>query len=542
MMGQDEAKTPHGEPERLDLERFRTAWWQRLLREPASYEIARFAVLRLLAFVYLVAFASLAAQLEPLLGARGLLPAARFLEHAHAQLGSDAYWRVPTLFWLGCSDGAMRALCLAGLVLSAAALAGVTHGAVQLALWALYASFVHVGQIFYGYGWELQLLETGMITVFLAPWPVTPPWRGAGPVPQRRVPPVPMWLLRWLVFRVMLGAGLIKLRGDPCWRELTCLDTHFETQPNPNPLSFWFHHAPHAVHVAGVLFTHLAEVVAPWFVFAFRPARRAAGAVIVAFQLTLIASGNYSFFNWVTIVPALACFDDALLARALPQRARAWVLARIEALVPAGAVHRGVTIAYGLLVAVLSIAPIVNLASPRQDMNTNYDPLALVNTYGAFGSIDRERYELILEGTADDLPGPGSTWREYALPCMPGDPARRPCLVSPYQHRLDWQMWFAGIYAHRGATIGQQPWLVHLVWQLLRGEPGPKRLLESDPFPGAPPRAIRVGIWRYVFAPLGAREYWTRWRVGEFLPPVTMSEPALRSYVREYDWPDAPDE
>ncbi|MCL2450814.1 MAG: lipase maturation factor family protein, partial [Polyangiaceae bacterium] len=385
----------------------------------------------------------------------------------------------------------------------------------------------------------------GMIAVFLAPW------RGAGPfglLPRTRAPAITLWLLRWLVFRIMLGAGLIKLRGDPCWLELTCLDTHFETQPNPSPLSPLFHHAPHAVHVAGVLFNHLAELVAPWFVFGFGfPAlRRAAGAVILAFQVTLIASGNLSFLNWLTLVPVLACFDDAWLARTVlsrAPRARAWLLARVDALPPPSRAHSRASIAYALVVCVLSVAPAANLASSHQAMNASYDPLALVNTYGAFGSVDRKRFEVILEGTADDPSSPLATWREYPLPCMPGDPARRPCFVSPYQHRLDWQMWFVGNWAgQHGGLLEHDRWLVHFVWQLLRGEPQVKRLLASDPFPHAPPRAIRIGIWRYELAPAGSRDYWKRRRVGEFLAPVTLGHPALRQYIRSYDWPDALDD
>jgi hypothetical protein len=267
-----------------------------------------------------------------------------------------------------------------------------------------------------------------------------------------------------------------------------------------------------------------------------------AGAIIVVFQVTLIASGNLSFLNWLTLVPALACFDDALLARAVPRSWgwRPWVVGRIAALPAAGRAHRRASVAYAFVVALLSVGPIANLASCDQRMNATFDPLALVNTYGAFGSVDRERYEVVLEGTPAGSPGPDSTWREYALPCAPGDPARRPCLVSPYQHRLDWQMWFVGNGSARGESIEQEPWLVHLVWQLLQGEPGPKRLLAGDPFPGPPPGAIRIGIWRYAFAPISGPGWWTRERVGEFLPPVTLRTPALRQYVRAYDWPDAP--
>jgi hypothetical protein len=512
---------------------FRTAWWQRLVDDASTYELTRFAVLRLLALVYLVAFVSLVFQLDPLLGSRGLLPIDQLLAFDRSHLGSDACWRVPTIFWLGASDGALHAACLAGVVLSAAALLGATNAVLQLALWALYLSFVHVGQIFYGYGWETQLLETGFIAVFLCPV------RSVRPLPGTATPKIVVWLLRWLVFRVMLGAALIKLRNDPCWRDLTCLDYHLETQPNPNPLSWWMHNAPHAAHAAGVFANHFVELVVPWFVLGGRRWRHAAGALLVGFQALLIASGNLSFLNWLTIVPALAYFDDTAFARLVPAWRRAAILERFAALRPSRRQTRAAQ-GFAVIVGLLSVGPVINIASCDQAMNRSFDPLDLVNTYGAFGNVDRERHEVILEGTRDAAPDGSARWEEYALPCMPGDPRRRPCLVSPYHYRLDWQMWFVGNDAARGEAIEDEPWLVHLVWQLLRGEKGPKRLLAGDPFPDAPPRWIRAGLWRYRFTRSRADgAWWERERVGEYLRPISADDAGLQQYVEAYGWPDA---
>ena len=516
------------------LQPFRTAWWQRLLADGSTWELTRFAVLRLLALVYLAAFLVLAFQMDPLLGSGGLLPVAQFLSRVHDNLGADAYWRVPTLLWLGSSDAMMHALCWLGIALSAAALLGVTNALVQLSLWALYMSFVHVGQIFYGYGWEIQLLETGLLAVFLCPL------RSMRPLPRTRVPVVTLWLLRWLVFRVMVGAALIKLRGDVCWRDLTCLDFHFETQPNPNPLSFALHHAPHAVHVAGVLFNHFVELVVPWSSFGPRRVRHAAGALMVLFQATLIASGNLSFLNWLTIVPALACFDDTAWARLFPARFRPRLLSRIAS-EPPTKLHRRAAVVYAVVVGVLSVGPVGNMLSSEQAMNTSFDPFDVVNTYGAFGSVDRERYEVILEGTRDEPDDPAARWAEYELPCMPGEVNRRPCFITPYHLRLDWQMWFVGNAAPRGEPIEQEPWLVHLVWQLLSGNPAPRRLFARDPFAGAAPNYLRAGIWHYWFSKDHADgAWWQRERVGELLPPVALRHLGLREYVRGYGWPDAP--
>ena len=515
---------------------FRTAWWQRLVREPVTYEITRFAVLRGLALVYLVAFLVIVAQGEALLGSRGLLPVADLVAFKRSQLGAAAYWRMPSLFWIASSDGVLRAAAWAGVALSAAALLGVTNALVQLALWALYMSFVHVGQIFFGYGWEIQLLETGFLAVFLCPVGTVRPW------PRSATPRIVVWLLRWLVFRVMVGAALIKLRGDSCWRDLSCLDYFFETQPNPGPLAWWLHHAPHWVHAVGVLLNHFVELVVPWFAFGFRRWRHMAGVLLVGFQGLLIASGNLSFLNWLTIVPALACFDDTAfvgLARLVPARWRAApraLLARFAALATPRSQRRA-TAVLGVVVALLSVAPILNLASCEQAMNTSFDPLDLVNTYGAFGSVDRERNEVILEATSAEVPDEGAAWQEYELPCMPGDVRRRPCVVTPYHYRLDWQMWFVGIGLARGDSVEDEPWLVHLVWRLLAGDPTPKALLARDPFPGEPPRWIRAGIWRYRFSPTRAGgSWWERERVGEFFRPLSADDPGLRAYVSAYGW------
>jgi hypothetical protein len=524
-----------------ELSRFRTAWWQRLLDDASTYELTRFAVLRMLGLVYFAAFGSLALQLDPLLGAHGLLPVPGYLAFSLTRLGSEAYWRIPTLFWFGSSDGAMHLACYAGVAISGAVLLGATNSALMLALWVLYLSFVHVGQIFYGYGWETQLLETGFLCVFLCPA------RTVRPLPPTATPKIVIWLLRWLVFRVMLGAALIKLRNDPCWRDLTCLDYHFETQPNPNPLAWLFHRAPHPIHAVGVLLNHFVELVVPWFVLARRRWRHAAGILLVGYQGFLIASGNLSFLNYLTIVPALAYFDDTAFLHfarwlRLPVRLRQRLdslLARFATLAPSR-LQRRATQVLGVCVGLLSVGPVANLASCDQAMNRSFDPLDLVNTYGAFGSVDRERHEVILEGTRDEVPDNRADWKEYELPCMPGDPRRRPCVIAPIQYRLDWQMWFVGNDAARGASVEDEPWLVHLVWQLLEGERGPKRLLARDPFPVDPPRWIRAGIWRYRFSRSAADgTWWQRERVGEYLQPLSADTPALVDYVSGYGWPDA---
>jgi len=502
---------------------------------PATYWLTRFVFLRMLGLVYTVAFLIVVQQWEPLLGSRGLLPAQTFLNELGAARGRDlvTFLSLPTLFWLDASDTAFRIGGYVGLALSLTVLVGFANVPILAGLWFLYMSYVHAGRTFYGYGWEILLLETGFLAIFLAPL-----WR-LDPFPPKTPPsPIVIVLLRWLIFRVMLGAGLIKLRGDPCWRDLTCLVFHYETQPNPNPLSWYFHHLPGWFHTLEVLFNHLVELVAPFFVFGPRRARHVAGGLIVLFQVLLILSGNLSFLNWLTMAVALACFDDDLLRRLVPDRLRERLVARTTGAEETKA--RGIAVyALAVIVALLSLNPVTNMLSAGQVMNTSFDPFELVNTYGAFGSVGRERYEIVLEGTDDAEPTEGTRWVEYEFHCKPGDPLRPPCWISPYHYRLDWQMWFAAMPGAR-----TPPWLVDLVSRFLAGDPVTRGLLARGAFEDRPPRWIRARFYRYEFTRPGETGWWRRTLVGEYLPPLSRdsfarhSEPSPSS--REGEESDVP--
>jgi len=499
-----------------------------------TYWLTRFVILRLLGFVYFVAFLVAANQIVPLIGAHGLLPVDSFFERVRAALGSDAagFARLPSLFWFGHSDTTLVAVAWIGAALSAAVVAGYANALLLAALWALYLSFVHAGQDWYGYGWEIQLCETGFLAIFLCPL------LDGRPFP-RRAPPLPViWLFRWLIFRIMLGAGLIKLRGDACWRDLTALDYHFETQPIPGPLSRWFHFLPRVVLRAGVLFNHLAELVAPWAVFAPRRWRHLGGALIVALQVVLILSGNLSFLNWLTLVPALAYFDDSLWTKILPRALVCRAEHAAATAEPSRAMTRTAWVV-AVVVAALSIQPVVNLLSSRQVMNTSFDPLELVNTYGAFGSVGRERFNVVFEGTSAATPDDRADWRPYLYRGLPVLLDRAPPQVAPYQLRLDWQMWFAAMsdYQH-------YPWTVHLVWKLLHNDPGALSLFAANPFPQKPPRYIRAVLYRYHFAAPGnvAGHVWEREPLGLWLPPLAADSDELRRFLASYRWLRANDD
>ena len=497
----------------------------RFLWAPARHQLTRFVFLRGMGLLYFVGFLTLVCQWRPLIGSDGLLPAATFLLRVREQLGSLAsgFWRLPSLFWLDASDATLQALAWLGLLLSLLVTFGLANAPLLAALWALYLSFVHVGQIFYGYGWESLLCEAGFLALFLAPALRVKPFAGSVPWPV-------IGLLRWLTFRIMFGAGLIKMRGDACWTELTCLDFHYETQPLPNPFSAAFHHLPGGVHHFGVLFNHFVELVVPFGVFGPKRVRYAAGALIIVFQGCLIASGNLSFLNWLTLLIALSCFDDDAFRRLLPKRWTARLKARPA---PLGRGRRVVTGVLVTLIALLSLNPVVNLLSPGQRMNASFDPFALVNTYGAFGSVNRERNEVVLEGTAARELAANTRWTAFELPCKPGDPARRPCFAAPYQYKLDWQMWFAAF-----SSAGAEPWLIHLVSKLLKGAPVVVSLFAVQPFRGPPPHYVRARFYRYHFAPAGEHTYWQRELLGEYLRPLSLADPELSAYLAEHGFSD----
>jgi hypothetical protein len=283
---------------------------------PPSYWLTRFMILRVLGLIYAIAFLVAINQIIPLIGAKGLLPLGSFLDRVSVALGSReaGFLRIPSIFWFAHSDGTLLICAWIGFLLSLLVAAGYANALMMGLLWILYLSFVHIGQEWYGYGWEIQLTETGFLAIFLCPLLDPRPF-------PRQPPPLPIIVLfRWLIFRIMLGAGLIKIRGDEIWKNATALYYHFETQPIPGPLSRWFHFLPPLALRIGVWFNHFAELIAPWFVFWPRMARHIAGTLIILFQLNIFLSGNLSFLNWLTIVPALACLDDGFWRRLLPRR------------------------------------------------------------------------------------------------------------------------------------------------------------------------------------------------------------------------------
>ena len=500
---------------------------QRVLPDRESYWLTRFVILRLLGVVYAIGFLVAASQILPLIGSDGLLPLANFVPQMRESLGGSlgAFLRLPSIFWFNHSDTALVVTAWIGFALSCVVACGYANAILLTILWALYMSFVHVGQDWYGYGWEVQLLETGFLAIFLCPL------LDPRPFPKRAPPLVVIWLFRWLSFRIMFGAGMIKIRGDESWRDLTALFYHFETQPIPNGLSRWFHFLPRAALKGGVVFNHLAELVAPWFVFWPRLARLIAGVIMIAFQLTIFLGGNLSFLNWLTIIPALACLDDRFWAKLLPRPLTNWAEeAREKAVVSRPML--ATSWAFAALVAFLSIQPVLNIFSPNQIMNTSFDPLDLVNTYGAFGSVGKERYNVVFEGTNDREPNDSADWKPYPYKGLPVALDERPPQIAPYHLRLDWQIWFAAM-----GSPNQYPWTLNLIWKLLHNDPGAVGLFRSNPFPQAPPRYIRAVLYRYAFVGANPRGlWWKREELGLWLPPLEATNPDFKQLLRRAGW------
>lgn len=473
----------------------------------AGYWLTRDVFVRALGLVYLIAFVCSLNQAAPLIGEHGLLPLGPWVRQI-------PFNRSPSLFYLFPRDWALTAAAWIGIVLSCLAIAGIASrysswlaALIWGLIWVLYLSFVNIGQTFYAFGWEDILLEAGFFAMFLG---------GRHVEPQ----PISLWLFRWLEFRIMFGAGLIKLRGDDCWRSLTCLNYHYETQPMPNPLSWFFHWGPQWTHTGGVLFNHFSELVVPFGYFLPQPIASVAGLLTILFQGLIMASGNLSWLNFLTMVLALPMI-------AIP--------GKTPALDAAGPVYKYSVWGVAALVAIMSINPIRNMLSAGQAMNESFNPLHLVGTYGAFGSVTRDRYEIVIEGTRDDNLTASTQWTEYEFKAKPGDPARMPPQIAPYHLRLDWLMWFAAM-----SPSPDDPWFFHLMQKLLQGDPATLGLMGRNPFPGRPPRYVRALYYLYDFTTPEERRktghWWERRLINTYLRPISLDDPAFRSLLAREGW------
>jgi hypothetical protein len=503
--------------------------WGKDVRPP-TYFWARRWFLRALGVIYLIAFVSLWVQVDGLIGSDGMTPVNQFLPAVHAQLGKDAYAILPTLCWFSTSNAFLHFLCGGGVVLSALLIFGIAPALSLVALFAFYLSLTIAGQTFLSFQWDVLLLETGFLSIFLAPWrlwpreliclPGSPPPATAAPVSRAG-----LFLLKFLLFKLMLMSGVVKLTsGDDCWWNLTALDYHYWSQPLPTVFGWWADKSPEWFKHFSVAFCLGIEIIVPSFIWAPRRPRLIAAGLMIFLQFAIAITGNYCFFNLLTIALCLLLIDDAAVGTA-----------RHSVGIPTTGAPSGRGLAfrlrgYAAIVVVVVTLPINTWlifsafkprARPPHALATVYEQLEalrIVNGYGLFRVMTKDRCEIVLEGSTD-----GVEWLPYEFKWKPGDVKRAPGWCAPHQPRLDWQMWFAALESPR-----ENPWFVGLIVRLLQGSHDVNRLLAHNPFPDKPPRYIRAMFYRYRFTTVSELRqtgaWWKQQELREYLPTVSLDQ------------------
>jgi predicted DCC family thiol-disulfide oxidoreductase YuxK len=469
--------------------------------EVESFHVASWLFLRTLGAVYLIAFASFAVQAAGLIGSHGISPVAEYLQSLREYYGA-VYWQVPTVFWLNPGDGMIKAVGIAGICLSVLLFLGVRWRIIRVALFVLYLSLVTAGQEFMGYQWDALLLEAGFLAILLGSSPII------------------VWLYRWLLFRLVFLSGVVKLAsGDPSWRHFTALPVHYETQPLPTPLAWTMYQLPAWFQRGSVGFVFFVELVVPFLIFAPRRIRFLAARAMVGLQVLILLTGNYAFFNLLTIGFCLFLIDDAFFGRVVPNTMRRWLLSattyeksHVWSRAVCGAFATLALFVGGFLVA----RPFGVRWSPADVAIRSVSPFEIINSYGLFAVMTTTRPEIVVEGSND-----GETWLAYEFKYKPGDLARRPAWVAPHQPRLDWQMWFAALGDYQS-----DPWIIRFMARLLQGSPEVLRLLGRNPFPDRPPHYVRAMLYQYRFTTPAERKntgaWWSRELKGVYVPTVAL--------------------
>lgn len=496
--------------------------WGNTVTRP-SHSLVRGIFVRGFGLIYLFAFVSLWTQITGLIGSHGIQPVAELLKF-HAD--RTPHWLMPTVFWWNGSDAALHWVCGAGTLCALLVIAGVLAGPALLGAWALYLSLSVVGDIFLGYQWDALLLEVGFLAIWFAPWGWSP-----RAFRQSEPPRLVLWALRWLVFRLMFLAGVVKLAShDQLWRSLTALTVHYQTQPLPPWTAWYAHQLPVWWQMAccGVMF--VIELVLPFFVFLPRRVRFVAAGGFTLLMILVSGTGNYCFFNLLTILLCVPLLDDAALRwRGGP---RSVVAADATERVPPPTRWRNWLFAPVVVVILLITGPqLLQTCRARiywpewfgrlyGNVATVIQPARSLNGYGLFAAMTDKRFEIVVEGSDD-----GQTWRAYEFKYKPGDPARRPGFVWPHQPRLDWQMWFEALHLYQ-PRFEPSPWFLNFCVRLLQNEPTVTRLLAHNPFPAQPPRYIRAVAYEYRFTDPATRaqtgQWWRRELLGQYCPALSL--------------------
>ncbi len=483
-----------------------------------SHLLIRWIFLRMIALCFLAAFLSMLVQILGLYGQNGIIPISLLLAW-QPEYSADIVLRVPSIFWLNSSDSFLQLVCVAGAAFSTLALCGVLTGPMLLLGWFLYLSICSVGQDFMSFQWDSLLLETGLLAAFFAPWRMQEPMPLS---PEFKKQPegslIFLWLIRLLLFKLMFLSGLVKIAsGDKAWHDMTALDYHYETQPLPAPLAWLVAKFPELIQKMSTFLMFVIELGFPFLIFGIRPLRMLAVGGLVFLQLLIIATGNYAFFNWLTIALSLAAADDQMLSGVLPRSLR--MSLEMHALTLRSKISETWKfIIPGVIIGTISLGFFANtfltstiVPPPVKWLIGLADPLRSFNTYGLFAIMTTTRPEIVIEGSND-----GQTWIEYEFKYKPGNIKRMPPSVAPHQPRMDWQMWFASLAPDRVA-----PWFSLLIDRLLQGSPSVIALFDHNPFPDGPPKVIRAVLYEYHFSDadglLKRGQWWTRKPIGTYM-------------------------
>jgi len=467
-------------------------WVTRLLWgkdiEPSSSALTRSVFLRGLALVYFIAFASLIPQILGLIGEHGIVPVIE---------------TIPRVMFFHVSDTFLSVLPWVGMTLAAMLFFRIVPMAAVIGLYVLYWNVAGIGQEFFRFQWDALLLEVGFAAILVTPFGVMPRYT------NRSTSTIGIWVLRFLIFRLMLESGLVKLlSGDVTWKNLTALNFHYETQPLPTPLSWYAHQLPESLQKISCAAVFGVELIVPFLFLMPRRLRILGAWITIVFQIAIALTGNYTFFNLLTIVLCVPLLDDqhlyGLLRRARPP------------IQPAPRHWLWITIPAGMLLIVIGVLQLLAMVGIVGEAPEFFPSLAIVNRYGLFAVMTTTRPEIVIEGSDD-----GNEWKAYEFKFKAGDVGRPLRWVAPYQPRLDWQMWFAALTRHENA-----PWFSRLIERLLEGSPVVLNLLESNPFPEKPPQVIRAVLYDYHFTDVSTRRatkaIWTRRLIGEYFPAVRL--------------------
>lgn len=469
---------------------------------PENYSTAAHLLPRLLGFIYFWAIGAFLCQILGLLGKNGILPVEDYLTHFRLHYPKKRFFYVPSLFWLNASDRALMGLTIAGTLGSILLMLGVYPSLLLALLFLIYLSIVSVGQEFLSFGWESLLLE---ITFYAF-------WVSLTPAPN-----LMMWIcLNFLLFRFHLQAGASKLQShDYCWRDLTALWFHYQTQPLPNTWAWYAYKLPLRFHRASTFFMFAIELAVPFGLFMTDEIRAGVGIAFIGLQVIIWLTGNFSFLNHMTAALSTIAFSNAYLPS----------LSQHQEASPLPFFIQVMLTFIGTLFLVLQLVRLWSHFKPLQSrwMRGLYwlSPFHLVNRYGLFAVMTKERIEIVIEGSYNGL-----KWEEYLCKYKPSEITRRPRRISPYQPRLDWQMWFLPFDDFEGEN-----WFHLFLYHLLKGTPAVVKLLRHNPFPDKPPLYIRAVMYEYQFSSRKQKKelgwWWQRKYLGAYSPVMSLKSASL---------------